>query len=119
VNRLLISCNTNLLNRIKRIGQISANLKAYLVVLIMSLPVVSQAANVLSTPLCKAYKAVFDNDLFAVLGFFAMVCCLIMWMLDDGNSKTKTTALRIACVLLILLNIEQIFTLVFSRGLVC
>lgn len=69
--------------------------------------------------LCTAFQAVVNNELISVVVLVACVGAILMWLLDDGQSKVKVFALRLAGGIASIFGIATIVALVSGRNLMC
>jgi hypothetical protein len=66
--------------------------------------------------LCNGYQSIMDNEMAEVISLGAGAGGIVAWLMDDGKSQIKTTALRLGAGTLGLLNLPIIWATIFNHG---
>lgn len=77
------------------------------------------ASGIWSGYLCTAYENVFSSELKTVISLVAGAAVVGAWALDDGQSKIKLNALRVAAAAIVLFNLTGVVASVSSSSLSC
>ncbi len=83
------------------------------------LPTPASAQSIFGGRLCSGFQAVVNNELISVVVLVACVGAILMWLLDDGQSKVKVFALRLAGGIASVFGIATVVALVSGRNLMC
>ncbi|AZS81979.1 hypothetical protein IPU70_28250 [Achromobacter sp. SD115] len=82
-------------------------------------PTPAFAQSIFGGRLCSGFQAVVNNELISVVVLVACVGAILMWLLDDGQSKVKVFALRLAGGIASIFGIATVVALVSGRNLMC
>ncbi len=82
-------------------------------------PTPASAQSIFGGRLCSGFQAVVNNELISVVVLVACVGAILMWLLDDGQSKVKVFALRLAGGIASIFGIATAVALVSGRNLMC
>lgn len=82
-------------------------------------PTPAFAQSIFGGRLCSGFQAVVNNELISVVVLVACVGAILMWLLDDGQSKVKVFALRLAGGIASIFGIATAVALVSGRNLMC
>lgn len=82
-------------------------------------PTPAFAQSIFGGRLCSGFQAVVNNELISVVVLVACVGAILMWLLDDGQSKVKVFALRLAGGTASIFGIATVVALVSGRNLMC
>lgn len=82
-------------------------------------PTPAFAQSIFGGRLCSGFQAVVNNELISVVVLVACVGAILRWLLDDGQSKVKVFALRLAGGIASIFGIATVVALVSGRNLMC
>lgn len=93
-------------------------LMSYAVVSLL-MPAPASAQSIFGGRLCSGFQAVVNNELISVVVLVACVGAILLWLLDDGQSKVKVFALRLAGGIASIFGIATVVALISGRNLMC
>lgn len=91
----------------------------YAVGLALGLAANAASASILAPKVCTVFRQVAGNDLYSILAGVGGAALLAANMMDEGNNKLKSGALRIGLVTAAVINLESITTIVTGQPWGC